>query len=260
MLDGKHYSLLNQAKDVVMNANEMGGIESDLMDKVMSCSEYAKAFKKFVKWTPNSPKLKIDHIVSAIILYYSDFSKYYSAFDQSINSNSTISSDAIKGFNLFMGKAQCGTCHFPPQFNGVKPPYISSEFEVLGVPADTGYSKLSMDTGRALINPAIETWNAFRTPTIRNINHTAPYMHNGVFTSIDQVIDFYDNGGGAGHKLKVNNQTLSSDSLHLSTDEKSQLKAFMQSLDEEIIFDALPDALPASKKKALKVRKVGGNY
>lgn len=260
MLDGKHYALLNQAKDVVMNANEMGGTEKDVVEKVMSCSDYAKAFKKFVKWTPNSPKLKIDHIVSAVILYYSDFSKYYSPFDHSMNSNETIPIEAIKGFNIFMGKAQCGTCHFPPQFNGVKPPYISSEFEVLGIPADTMYSKLSKDTGRALVNPAMETWNAFRTPTVRNINHTAPYMHNGVFTTIDQILDFYDNGGGAGHKLNVANQTLSADSLHLSIEEKKQLKAFMQSLDEEINFDDLPDALPASKNKALKNRKVGGTY
>ena len=260
MLDGKHYALLNQAKDVVTNANEMGGAESDVVSKVMSCPDYAKAFKKFVRLTPNSPRLKIDHIVSAVILYYSDFSSYYSPFDQSINNRASISADAIKGFNVFMGKAQCGTCHFPPQFNGVKPPYISSEFEVLGVPADSLYGKLSPDSGRALINPARETLNAFRSPTIRNIDHTAPYMHNGVFTTVDQVIAFYDHGGGSGHNLNIPNQTLSGDSLHLTINEKEQLKAFMRSLNEAIIFEEIPNALPASKNKALKNRKVGGEY
>ncbi|MEO6488780.1 MAG: cytochrome-c peroxidase, partial [Ferruginibacter sp.] len=134
MLDGKHISLLNQAKDVVTNSIEMGGVETDVVKKVMSCKDYEKAFKRFSKLTPNSPEVKIDHIVSAVILYYSDFSKYYSPFDEAMNQQKAINENSRKGFNVFMGKAKCGTCHFIPQFNGVKPPYISSEFEVLGVP------------------------------------------------------------------------------------------------------------------------------
>jgi len=260
MLDGKEYSLLNQGKHVVINPNEMGGDTKIITDRVMSCKVYEKAFKKFVKLTPNSPKLKIDHIISAVVLYYSKFSKFYSAFDSAINLNKTLNTDAIKGYNVFMGKAQCGTCHFPPQFNGVKPPYIGSEFEVLGVPADTAYSKLSPDSGRALVNPAPETLHAFRTATVRNISNTGPYMHNGVFKDIDQIIEFYNDGGGAGHKLNVPNQTLAPDSLHLSNDEKNQLKAFMRSLDEGIIFDTPPQSLPESKKKELKGRHIGGEY
>ena len=57
---------------------------------------------------------------------------------------------------------------FLPQFNGVKPPYIGSEFEVIGVPEDSGYKKLSPDKGRYDINPLNETMNAFRTGTVRN--------------------------------------------------------------------------------------------
>lgn len=260
MLDGKEYSLLNQGKDVVVNPNEMGGNKNTIVENVMSCPEYSKAFKKFVKLTPNSPKIKIDHIISAVILYYSKFSNYYSAFDSTLNQNTTLSQEAIRGYNIFMGKAQCGTCHFPPQFNGVKPPYIGSEFEVLGVPEDTTYRALSSDSGRAMVNPAPETIHAFRTATVRNIFHTGPYMHNGVFKDIDQIIEFYNNGGGNGHKLKVPNQTLSSDSLHLSNEEKNQLKAFMRSLDEDIIFDTPPETLPHSKKKELRNRKTGGEY
>lgn len=260
MLDGKHYSLLNQAKNVVSNPQEMGDSFDQIIHNVMSCPDYAKAFKKFVKLTPNSPKLKIDHIVSTVILYYSKFSKYYGAFDRSINNHQMLDPEAIKGYNVFMGKAQCGTCHFPPQFNGVKPPYISSEFEVLGVPADSNYHSLSPDSGRALINPAYETMHAFRTPTVRNAFRTGPYMHNGVFSTIDQVIEFYDHGGGVGHKLKVENQTLPPDSLHLTTDEKNQLKAFMKSLDEDVIFESLPDALPRSKNNTLQNRVIGGEY
>ena len=108
-----------------------------------------------------------------------------------------------KGFNLFMSKAQCGTCHFVPQFNGVKPPYAGSEFEVIGVPEDSNYKRLSPDKGRYEINPVNEMMNAFRTGTVRNAAYTKPYMHNGVFQTLDQVIELYDVGGGTGKKLVV---------------------------------------------------------
>ena len=122
-----------------------------------------------------------------------------------------------------MSKAQCATCHFVPQFNGVKPPYIGSEFEVLGVPKDIAFKSLNDDKGRHGVNPADEMDHAFRTGTIRNIAYTAPYMHNGVFKTLNEVIDFYDVGGGAGKGLSVTNQTLSSDSLKLTAEEKQDL-------------------------------------
>lgn len=159
-----------------------------------------------------------------------------------------------------MSKAQCGTCHFVPHFNGIKPPYIGSEFEVLGVPADTSYKKLSDDLGRYGVNPATETMHAFRTSTVRNAAFTKPYMHNGVFRTLEEVIDFYDGGGGAGKMLDVPNQTLSSDSLKLTPLEKKQLLAFMHSLNENIIFDQPPFSLPVSADKSLNNRKVGGEY
>ena len=260
MLDGKHTSLLNQAKDVVTNATEMGGVETDVVKNVMSCKEYEKAFKKFTKYTPAYKDVKIDHIVSAVILYYSDFSKYYSPFDHAMNDKKPLDEESKKGFNIFMSKAQCGTCHFVPQFNGVKPPYVGSEFEVLGVPTDNKYTMLSPDSGRAMINPAKEMLHAFRTGTIRNSQFTMPYMHNGAFKTLEEVIDFYDAGGGSGKGLKVSNQTLSSDSLKLDPAEKKQLVSFMHSLTEQVHFEEPPAKLPSSKDKRLNNRKVGGEF
>jgi cytochrome c peroxidase len=159
-----------------------------------------------------------------------------------------------------MSKAQCATCHFVPQFNGVKPPYIGSEFEVLGVPADSLYKTLSPDSGRYTLNPANETFRAFRTGTLRNSERTKPYMHNGAFNTMNQVLDFYDGGGGIGHGLTIPNQTLSSDSLHLTKVEKQNLIAFIKSLNEDIEFETKPEHLPLSKNKNLNYRKVGGEY
>lgn len=260
MMDGKHISLQNQTKDVITNPLEMGNNEQDVLKKVLSCKEYKDAFKEFLKYTPFEKEITVEHITSAITLYYSKFSKYYSHFDKAMNSKENIDENARKGFNVFMSKAQCATCHFAPQFNGVKPPYVSSEFEVLGVPKDTNFTALSSDKGRFGINPATETANAFRTGTIRNAEKTAPYMHNGVFKTLSQVIDFYDTGGGAGKGLPVNNQTLSADSLHLSKDDKKYLIAFIHSLNENIQFEAIPEKLPKSKNKSLNNRKVSGEY
>lgn len=260
MADGKHYTLQSQTKGVVSNPLEMGGSEAEMVQKVKSCKAYAKAFAKLLKYTPQEKEITSDHIASAITFYYSKFSKYDSPFDKAMNKQAEVTKNVQQGYNLFMGKAQCATCHFAPQFNGVKPPYIGSEFEVLGVPADSSYSKLSDDKGRYEINPAEETLFAFRTGTVRNAANTKPYMHNGVFQTLEQVIDFYDGGGGAGRGLTVPNQTLSSDSLHLTPEEKKSLIDFMLSLTETIPQELPPASIPLSSHKDWNTRKVGGTY
>jgi cytochrome c peroxidase len=260
MLDGKHISLQNQAKDVITNVSEMACAGEDVLKKVLSCGEYKTAFKKFLKFTPQEKEITLEHVTSALTVYYSKFSHYYSAFDRSMNESQTLSAEATSGFNVFMGKAQCATCHFVPQFNGVKPPYVSSEFEVIGVPADSSFKQLSKDKGRHGINPAPETANAFRTGSVRNADKTKPYMHNGSFTDLNQVINFYDAGGGTGRGLKIENQTLSGDSLHLTKKDKKDLLAFIKSLNEDIAFEKPPEQLPESKIKSLNKRKVGGEY
>ena len=226
----------------------------------MSCKQYKNAFKKFARYTPEETNVSLTHIVSAITFYYADFSYYYAPFDDAMNNTAHLKEVEKKGFNLFMSKAQCATCHFVPQFNGVKPPYTGSEFEIIGVPEDSNYVRLSPDKGRYEINPVNEMLNAFRTGTVRNAIHTKPYMHNGVFQNLDQVIDLYNAGGGAGKNLVVDNQTLSPDSLNLTQEEKNNLMAFIQSLNENIIFAVPPPALPVSSDKNLNKRKVGGEY
>jgi cytochrome c peroxidase len=192
--------------------------------------------------------------------YYSKFSQYYAPFDDAMSKNKVLQSDEIKGFNLFMSKAQCATCHFLPTFSGIKPPFIGNEFEVIGVPSDTTFAQLDQDKGRYEVNPANETLHAFRTSTIRNTEKTKPYMHNGVFKTLEEVINFYNLGGGTGHKLVVPNQTATSDSLHLSLIEKKQLISFIKSLNENITFEKPPLYLPKSKINILNTRKVGGKY
>ncbi|MBX2906345.1 MAG: hypothetical protein KF744_09935 [Taibaiella sp.] len=260
MADGRHFSLDGQARDVISNPAEMGCEQAEVVQKVLSCSKYKKSFKRLLQFTPQEPEVTLEHITSCLTWYYNKFSAHYSAFDSAMSGQAELDVAARRGFNLFMNKAQCATCHFVPQFNGVKPPYIGSEFEVLGVPGDKSYSRLSADSGRYVVNPSRETLRAFRTGTLRNVTRTAPYMHNGVFRTLREVIDFYDAGGGAGHGLDPGNQTLSSDSLHLSEKDKNDLIAFMASLTEAVPDPVVPERLPVSKHKVLNKRKPGGIY
>jgi len=260
MLDGKHYTLQSQCKAVMTNKEELGSEEEEILKKVMSCSDYKNTFKGLLKYTPLQKEVTIEHIISAITFYYSQYSEYTSPFDDAMNRITTLNTSAKNGFNIFMSKAQCATCHFVPQFNGVKPPFIGSEFEVLGVPIDNKFSTINNDVGRYSLNPAEETMHAFRTGSIRNSEHTKPYMHNGVFNTLDEVINFYNNGGGIGHGINVTNQTLSSDSLHLTSLEKEELIDFIKSLTENIKFEEAPKELPQSRIASLKNRKVGGLY
>jgi cytochrome c peroxidase len=74
--------------------------------------------------------------------------------------------------------------------------------------------------------------HAFKTPTLRNISQTAPYMHNGVFKTLEEVVIFYNEGGGVGNGITVENQTLPSDKLNLSLAEQKALVAFMKTLSD----------------------------
>jgi len=176
------------------------------------------------------------NIADAIAMYLRTLISYNSRFDKYMRGEKDkMTKDEIKGFNLFMGKAACGTCHYAPLFNGSKPPtYYYQESEVLGVPAstDTVHPQLDADSGRMIFLKKDFLVHAFKTPTLRNIALTAPYMHNGVYKTLEEVIDFYNRGGGRGLGLPVPNQTLAAEKLQLTPKEKWQLKAFLLTLTD----------------------------
>ncbi len=91
---------------------------------------------------------------------------------------------------------------------------------------------------------AIETKGMFKTPTLRNIAHTAPYMHNGQFKTLEEVVRFYNHGGGLGLNLNIPQQTLASDSLHLNEQEIANLVSFMHTLTDTTGTVVQPFTLP----------------
>jgi cytochrome c peroxidase len=108
---------------------------------------------------------------------------------------------------------------------------MKSESEVLGVPNQ--YKKLDADLGKFDLTKAEIHRNSFKTPTLRNVELTAPYMHNGVFKTLEEVIDFYNDGGGNGLGFNLPHQTLPEDKLNLTDLEKKQLIAFVRTLTDK---------------------------
>ncbi|HSZ34145.1 MAG TPA: hypothetical protein VK772_12595, partial [Puia sp.] len=148
--------------------------------------------------------------------------------------NAAMNDQEINGFNLFMGKAKCGTCHYLPLFSGNFPPrYVKMESEVIGVPETPEGKAVDPDMGRYNIQKTPSFLHAFKTPSLRNISRTAPYMHNGAYQTLEQVMDFYNKGGGRGLNLKIDNQTLPFDSLGLNKKEISDIIAFIRCLDSQ---------------------------
>ncbi|WP_114781941.1 cytochrome-c peroxidase [Botryobacter ruber] len=262
--DGRARYLQDQVPDVVANADELHGNYEEVVRKLAQSRTYRKLFRKAFAHAPNS-SLSVNTINRAIAAYVQSLTALNSPFDRYMRGQTeALSAPAKRGFNLFMGKAGCATCHFAPVFNGTVPPrFTESESEVLGVPAaaDFAHAELDADIGRAGIIPAAVFRHSFKTPTVRNAALTAPYMHNGAFARLEEVVEFYNLGGGAGIGLEVPNQTLPDTPLNLTQQEKEDLVAFMESLTDTTAVSAVPDHLPLFPAKLnLNERPVGGRY
>jgi cytochrome c peroxidase len=182
--------------------------------------------------------ITVPHTANALAAFLRTLVYLNSAFDRYLQGDTlALTKQQQDGFNLFMGKAQCGTCHFAPLFNGLTPPLFQlTEFEVLGTSlSDTlEHPRSDPDQGRFGVFPISFYKQAFKTPTVRNAAVTAPYMHNGSFSSLEKVVDFYDKGGGIGLGLPVENQTLSAAPLHLTAEEKKAVISFMEALTDQL--------------------------
>ena len=224
-----------QAKFVIENRNEMDGNIDSVVRRLNADQALVTRFNTAFKKRAGEP-ISEEQITHALAAYQRTLSGFNSPFDEFMNGNDTaITPLAVNGFNLFMGKATCATCHFAPVFSGLVPPYYDKmESEVIGVPANAANNSADKDEGRFLVYP-VETYRfAFKTPTVRNTATTFPYMHNGVYKTLEQVVDFYNKGGGAGLGLPFPHQTLSPEKLNLSVAEQQQLVEFIKTLGSKI--------------------------
>lgn len=226
--DSRVVFLEDQASDVIRNEQEMHGSLPQAVKALKAHPEYRALFAQSYKEGITEQTLK-----NAIASYIRSLTSLDSPLDRYFRgeAHNTLTDEQRHGFNLFMGKGKCATCHFFPLFNGTVPPaFQETESEVLGTPATSDGKQVDPDVGKYILTKREPHRYAFKTPTIRNIGKTAPYMHNGVYRTLEEVIDFYDKGGGNGLGFNLANQTLPFDKLKLTQREKKALVAFMNVL------------------------------
>lgn len=248
--DMREPQLDRQVLHVVKSENEFASDYIEIIKKLNLSSAYQAMFKAAY---PNigTQTLNAYSIADALASYVASLQSFDSPFDDYVTGRQGVIDPAVvRGFNLFMGKAVCGTCHFAPVFNGTVPPiYVESESEVIGVPASKDKNApIDADEGRyANLKPRDRAYfyqYSFKTPTVRNIAKTAPYMHNGVYQTLEEVVDFYNKGGGQGIGIDIAHQTLPFDNLQLSAQEQKDLVAFMKSLNTPSDKFTAPETLP----------------
>lgn len=258
-------NLFTQFEHVLISEGEFNSSYPEVTEKLNNCPDYQALFNDAFKL--NGRGVRKEHVNKALATYVASLHSFNSPFDQMIRNERPSDNSVVQGFNLFLGKAQCGTCHFPPTFAGLRPPHFNdSESEVLGVPMneDLEHPVPDEDPGRMASGRPRDRVNfyhqSFKTVTVRNSEISGPYFHNGSFSSLEQVIEFYQKGGGAGLGLDVPHQTLPFDSLELSTKEIQSIISFLHALTDIEGLPGAPDDLPNCAGEDLSDRKVGGQY
>lgn len=228
----------DQLEHVVVNQHEFATNYQKILEKLDTLDNYKDLFNEAF---PNEEgHLSRSQFTRALASYLISLRGFNSIFDRYVRGElEELEPKVKKGFNLFMGKAACGTCHFAPTFAGLVPPrFDESESEVLGILKEPGSPEHGIDTDPGRIASGIPKEEvyfyqfSFKTPTVRNVAFTAPYFHNGAYQNLEQVMDFYNHGGAAGAGLKLDHQTLPADSLKLSSEESKSIVAFMEALSD----------------------------
>ncbi|UTW62392.1 cytochrome-c peroxidase [bacterium SCSIO 12741] len=256
--------LNDQIDHVVKSEKEFHTNYNDMIARLKQSDEYQKLFNE--AYERENKAIGISSIKHALSQYIRTLNALNSPFDQYMRGETDeIDPEVLKGFNLFMGKAACGSCHFAPMFNGTVPPrFTETEGEVLGVAQTSENKTLDPDPGRygiqtAYHNPYLK--GQFKTPTVRNVSITGPYMHNGAYATLKEVMEFYNEGGGEGLGLDPLHQTLAADKLDLSDQEIQSVITFMEALTDTSRVFEIPGSLPRFPESlSWNDRKIGGEY
>lgn len=231
--DGRAGSLEEQALFPMMSAFEMNQNLDFLEEELKEVPEYVQAFREIF-----GGEITRERIGMALAAFQRTILSSNALLDRFLKGDDKALTLLQKnGYDLFVGKAGCVGCHNGPNLS-------DNRFHNLGVPEDpdinkdprvsatrrfvgkvSGYQEyrsLKEDPGRFLVTKDPKDRKAFLTPTLREIALTGPYMHNGVFKTLDEVIDFLDKGGGSDPGKDPALQP-----LRLSDGEKGALKAFL---------------------------------
>ena len=231
--DGRSSSLEDQALFPMMSPFEMNRNLDYLEEVLKTVPAYVEAFRSVF-----GGEITRQRVAMAIAAFERTILSRDTPLDRHLRGEpGALSARQRAGLELFLGKAGCATCHGGPILT-------DERFHNLGVPEDpkakedprvfatarfvgkvsgfAEYRTLTEDPGRFLVTRSMEDWKAFSTPPLREVASTAPYMHNGALATLDDVIDFYDRGGGSDPKKSPLLKPLG-----LSREEKESLREFL---------------------------------
>jgi cytochrome c peroxidase len=209
--DGRATSLEEQAIGPIHNPIEMAETHETVVPKIAKIPGYQKQFKAVFGNSVN-----LQGIADAIAAFERTIVSANSAFDKyAMGESDAMDESAVRGLQLFKGKARCILCHNGPNFT-------DNQFHNVGVPQE---GLLKEDLGRYNVSRLDRDKGAFKTPTLRSLAETAPYMHDGVFKTLEDVIEFKDKGGQPNSHLSPLMKPLG-----LASEEKADLVGFLKAL------------------------------
>jgi cytochrome c peroxidase len=214
--DGRAATLEDQSVGPLTNPIEHGFANNDdVVAKINSIAGYKKLFNEAFA----TDKITIEHVGKAIASFQRTLISGNSPFDRFDydGEEKAISESAKRGKKLFFGKARCNLCHFGTNFSDEK-------FHNIGI----GWGEEAVDVGRFNVSKDKKDIGAFKTPTLREISLTAPYMHDGRFATLEEVVEHY-NGGGVQNPF-LDNQIIP---LKLTQAEKKDIVEMLRSLNGE---------------------------
>jgi cytochrome c peroxidase len=216
--DGRATTLEEQALAPIENPMEMDLPINQAIQRLQQSDKYARYFKQVFNTDPNR-----ENLAAALAAFERTLETTDSPFDNwKFTDDPTAVSDAVKrGFAVFNGKGKCVKCHFGGDFT-------QSDFKNIGLFNGRNLN----DSGRAAITKKTEDLGKFKVPGLRNIAVTAPYMHNGMFRSLKEVIEFYNDPDKVVCN-SINRDTVLAKPLDLTVGERQDLEAFLLSLTDK---------------------------
>jgi cytochrome c peroxidase len=218
--DGRAATLEEQAKGPIANPIEMTGTK-DAAAAHQACVECLRRIPGYVERFDKvfgTRDFTIDHVTQAIATFERTVLSGNSPYDRyKVGDSKAMTDSQVRGMRVFFDKAQCDRCHIG--FNFTDGSYMN-----IGI----GMDKPNPDLGRYLVTKKEEDKGAFKTPTLREIEHTGPYMHDGSLKTLEEVVEHYNKGGIKNPYL---NQQIKP--LNLTDQDRKDLVSFLKALSGE---------------------------
>lgn len=215
--DGRAASLEQQILMPIQDTLEMRANPELVTERLRQHPEYQRAFQQLL-----GREADMKGLASAIAAYIRTLETSDTPFDRYMQDKpNPMGEAAVRGREIFMNKGKCFDCHFTPDFTG-------DEFRNIGL----YNAKKHNDPGRFAITHDSSDMGKFKVPGLRNVAVTAPYMHNGMFRTLEEVIEFYDTPDKFIPDA-LNRDSLLAKPLQLTSGEKADLKTFLEALTDE---------------------------